>query len=253
MGKAAELALGFAGGVMAFSKFSGGRLDMDPIYVSLCAKADPGVVDGAHESHDRWSPSGLLGTAEMSREAWVACEITKVSWRNRHPEIVALWQGLEDAAFRAVETPGSVERYGKISYFVHGGFLWCQLPSGRTLAYADPRISSRKTPWGDKKPCVTFSGVDSVTRQWVRKALYGGLATENVVQATARDLLVVGMIRAEQAGYPCVLTIHDESVAETPIGFGSLEEYEKVLCTLAPWAAGFPLTAEGYVATRFKK
>lgn len=254
VGKAAELGLGFGGGVMAFdamAKVYG--VDMAGAYAPLSRNADPEVWDRALESYERWSEEGLLGTAVLGREAWIASEVTKVQWRNKHPATVALWAGLEAAAMAAVENPSEVHAYGRIAYLVRRGFLWCRLPSGRCLAYADPQIRSRKAPWGDESPCVTAMGMDSVTNKWRRQDLYGGLLTENCVQAIARDLLAHGMQVAEGRGYPIVLHIHDEAVADVPLGRGSLAEFEASLAALPDWADGLPVVAEGYEAFRYRK
>jgi DNA polymerase len=164
-----------------------------------------------------------------------------------------MWKDLEEAAFDAVARPGHVRTVDRIKYLVRHDFLWCQLPSGRPLSYGAPRVREVKTPWGDRKPAVTCLGVDSVTRKWRRFALYGGLATENVVQAIARDCLRDGMLRAERAGYPIVMTVHDEAVAEVPDDFGSLAEFETLLCSMEPWAEGLPVVAAGYEAKRYRK
>jgi len=253
-GKASELALGFGGGVLAYHSMAGiYGIDMAPVYPVLCSSTEPEIAERAHDRYEECLKRGDTGTDLMSREAWIASEMTKVKWRNKHPATVALWKGLEEAAFDAVMTPGTVASYGRIKYVVQRGFLWCMLPSGRCLAYGAPKIQDRKTPWGDTKAAVTAMTVDSVTKVWKRVALYGGLLTENVVQAIARDLMAHGMLTAEAAGYPIVLTVHDEGVADVPNGHGSLREFEQLLCDLPPWAAGLPVVAEGYEALRYKK
>ena len=75
----------------------------------------------------------------------------------------------------------------------------------------------------------------------------------NCVQAIARDLIRDGMLAADAAGYPIVLTVHDEAVADVPDGFGSLAEFERLLCSKGPWADGLPVVAEGYEAQRYRK
>ncbi len=254
VGKAATLALGFGGGVVAFKSMADiYSIDMAPVYDILEPVTDPEVWGRAVERYDECRERGDTGTDVLTREAWIASEVTKVLWRARHPATVALWAGLEQAARAAVEMPGTVQTYRQIAYVVRRGFLWCRLPSGRCLAYGAPRIEERATPWGDKKPSVTALGVDSVTKRWVRFALYGGLATENCVQAIARDIMANGMLNAEKAGYPIVLTVHDEAVADVPEGFGSVAEFEALLCSLPAWAEGLPISAEGYEAKSYRK
>jgi DNA polymerase len=65
--------------------------------------------------------------------------------------------------------------------------------------------------------------------------------------------MVHGMLEAEAGGYPIVLTVHDEGVADVPLGFGSLAEFEALLCSSPSWAAGLPVVASGYEAFRYKK
>jgi len=134
-----------------------------------------------------------------------------------------------------------------------------QLPSGRVLHYADPRLVQRDMPWEDartgkqaKKWWVSYMGVDSVTHNWRRQYGYGGLWTENAVQGLCADLLTEGMLDIEGAGYPLVLSVHDEGVSEVPVGFGSVKEYEGLMTRPKDWAVGFPLAAEGERGWRYK-
>lgn len=174
-------------------------------------------------------------------------------WRDSRPVTVRFWYSLEKACTRAVEEPGSVWTCGKIRFKVSDGFLKMRLPSGRVLWYANPRIALKEMSWGEQKAVVAFDGVDSKTRKWGQQYLYGGLLAENATQATARDLLVNGMFAVEAAGYPIVLHVHDELVAEVPEGFGSVGEFERLMCRLPDWGKDIPVKAEGWRGKRYKK
>ena len=98
---------------------------------------------------------------------------------------------------------------------------------------------------------------DNAAGKWVDcrygQGAYGGLWTENIVQAIARDLLAAAMMRLEAAGYHIVLHVHDEIVAEAPIEFGSIEEFQRLITTLPDWAAGLPIAAKVRNGERFSK
>lgn len=177
-------------------------------------------------------------------------------YRASHQKVVQLWYDAENAVVAAVDNPGVPIRFGehnRITAIMKGSYLYLGLPSGRPLAYAAPKVVEAPTPWGTMKRGVEFLGVNSKTKQWGVQRLYGGLIVENIVQAVSRDIMAEGMDNVEKAGYPPILTVHDEVVSEVPVGFGSVEEYQKLLTTLPPWAAGCPLTAEGWRGTRYRK
>jgi DNA polymerase len=254
VGKVAELALGFAGGVPAFHAFAQiYRTDMADAYESLRASVDAETFDKAERAHKRWSAEGLLATDVMSREAWVASDVTKRMWREKHPATTAWWDDLAAAVFAAVTKPGTMTHCGRLSYIVKRGFLWCRLPSGRCLAYGSPDVRMVATPWGEKQATPTALGVDSVTKKWRRFPLTRQILSENPVQAVARDCMRDGMLACERAGYPIVLTVHDEAVADTPNGFGSLTEFERLLSDMPAWAEGLPVVATGFEAQRYRK
>lgn len=221
-GKVPELACGYQGGVAAFQKMA--------------------------QNYD------VSFTDEQA-------DVIKSAWRENHPEIKHLWYDLEYAAYRAVVNPGQVFRvhspqgydYQRIEYLKKGSFLWCRLPSGRLLSYMDPQVREVRTPWDEMKRAVTFMGVDSVTRKWMRFAGYGGLWAENVTQAVARDIMVASMVRLEDAGYPLVLTVHDEMLSETPKGFGSVEEFTRLARSLPPWADKLPVFVDADEMFRYSK
>lgn len=190
------LALGFGGGVLAFNSMANiYGIDMAPVYPILRETTDAEILGRAAERYEECLDRGDTGTDVLSREAWIASEVTKVLWRNKHPATVALWKGLQDAARDAVQRPGEIVTYACISYLVRRGFLWCRLPSGRCLAYGAPKVQERETPWGTTSESVTALGVNSVTKKWERFALYGGLLTENCLSGLSEVLTDVGWRR----------------------------------------------------------
>jgi DNA polymerase len=111
----------------------------------------------------------------------------------------------------------------------------------------------RETPWGEKRESVEVDTLNSVTRQWTSQIIWGGLLTENVVQATARDLMAGAMMRLEMAGYPVVMSVHDEIICEVPEGHGSLAEMISLMTEVPAWAQGCPVAAEGKESLRYEK
>ena len=187
-----------------------------------------------------------LGMTENEMKATVKL------WRAARAKTVAFWQGLEAAAFQCVEK--NIETsFLPIRFRMRGKFLQMILPNGRPLWYYAPRISVITTPWGEEKRAVTAMTVDSMTKQWKRRPYHGGLWAENATQAVCRDLLAMGLLRCEAAGYRVIGHVHDEIVAEVPEGFGSVEEMEAIMSEVPKWAEGMPISAEGYRAKRYRK
>lgn len=181
---------------------------------------------------------------EVSEEE---AEQIKVDWRAANPKIVQLWYDLERAAIEAVENPGTAFAIPnkKIIFKKLGQFLYMRLPSGRRLAYFKPRLD------GEGK--LTYLGIDTYTRRWMRCKTYGGKLAENATQAMCRDLLVGAMFRLEKEGYDIVGTVHDEVILEILEGFGSEAEVREIMCQVPKWAEGFPIGAAGFRAKRYRK
>jgi DNA polymerase len=133
-----------------------------------------------------------------------------------------------------------------------GEFARLKLKSGRSLTYHNPRIVERDSPWGPRET-VEVDTLNSMTRQWSSQFIWGGLLTENVVQATARDLMAGAMMRLELSGYPVIMSVHDEIICEVPEGHGSLYEMIEIMTTVPDWAAGCPIAAEGKESDRYEK
>jgi DNA polymerase len=184
----------------------------------------------------------------LPREAYIAAELIKTAWRAKHPGTVQAWRSVIDAAFTATQNPGEpAAAIGLpfVRYIVAHGFLWLQLPSGRCLAYGMPEIRDVEVPWADKslepakrekQPAVTVRGVGA-NNAWMRYPLNISICYNNVVQATARDLLTHAMLNLEKAGYPVKMHVHDEIVAEVRNGVGTIKEFEALMCQTPSWAA----------------
>jgi DNA polymerase len=173
------------------------------------------------------------------------------SWRRVHPQTVRFWGALDRAAVKAVRSPGTVIPCKRISFTCEGDFLFMRLPSGRRLAYPFPRLITNS--YGNC--AVLFKDMEK--GRWVDchhgQGAYGGIWIENAVQATARDLFAAAMPRLEAAGYPIVLHVHDEIVAEVANGFGSEADFKAILLMPPPWATGLPLSAKTRNGPRFCK
>jgi DNA polymerase len=111
-----------------------------------------------------------------------------------------------------------------------------------------------KTPWGKEKYELSYMGVDAINKtKWSREQTYGGKLAENMTQATCRDLLVESLKTLNAKGYYTPAHVYDEIVCEVPLGFGSIEKVVKIMCTPPQWAKDFPIAAEGWRGTRYRK
>lgn len=226
-GKVAELACGYGGGVGALKAF------------------------GAEK----------MGLTEEEMQDIVT------QWRLASPTIPRLWRRVEDAAKAALENPGRrcsvLRKYrdearaqrnealtGRSGYspeFLAGGSVctyWrdkdalrCKLPSGRILTYWGARL--------DSDGSICFMGQNQTTRKWEKTETWGGKLVENIVQAFARDCLAVAMVRLDEAGYKIVFTVHDEIIAEAPLG-SRWEDMAEIMGRPIDWAPGLLLRADGY-------
>jgi DNA polymerase bacteriophage-type len=181
-------------------------------------------------------------------------ERIKRVYRATNCEIVRLWTGLESAAVDAVTHPGAwvSAADGRIGFLKERDWLYLRLPSGRLLTYAKPKYGPAETRFGAQMALI-FEGISSITHRWELQTLYGGKLTENAVQAICRDLLASALLRLEAVGYPIVLHVHDEILAEVPEGTGDIRAFERLMCEAPDWARGFPIKAEGWRGKRFRK
>lgn len=230
-GKVAELALGFGGWIGAWRQFD---------------------------------PDGLTDD-EVKR--------TILDWREASPEIVEMWGGqargkpwepsftlerfgFEGAFVNAVQYPGQIFTSHGIGFYMRGDALIIRLLSGRELTYHSPRLwPSERTPGTLEITYMTWNTNPKYgPRGWTPMKTYGGRLAENIVQATAHDIQRYGIEALEAAGYPIILHVYDENVAEVPQGFGSVEEFEAIMSAMPPWAHDWPVRADGgWRGRRYRK
>jgi DNA polymerase len=172
------------------------------------------------------------------------------TYRGAYPKISGLWAAMEGAARAAVLAEGKRVTVGdgRIAFRRDGDMLRMRLPSGRYLYYRRPEVERDEE---HNREGVSYWGVDSRTRRWSKIRMFGGRWTENAVQALCRDLMILGMQRLRATGYTIITTVHDEIVVEKPIGQGDVDEVVRLMCELPDWAAGFPLSAEGWKGERY--
>ncbi len=172
------------------------------------------------------------------------------AWRRANGWAVRYWQKLEEAYTRAMRNVNHEFRAGRVAYLFDGQHLWYALPSGRVLCYPFARldedgVSYLKAAW---KPAADAT-------EWPRARLWKGLATENITQAVANDLLREALRELDRRGLQTVLHVHDEIVLECPVDAAEAvaETLVEVMCAAPHWAEGFPLRAEVKVMQRYGK
>ncbi|EGQ4346623.1 TPA: DNA polymerase [Staphylococcus pseudintermedius] len=169
------------------------------------------------------------------------------SWRKANPNIVNFWKACQDAAINTVRSRKTHYTHG-LCFYIKKGLLMIEIPSGRSLAYPKARIS--ENDWG--APVVEYMGLD-INRKWAKLKTYGGKLVENIVQATARDLLAVSMLRLDNAGFNIVGHVHDEVIIEIPQNSNGLAKIEKIMSKPVKWAEGLNLNSDGFTSPFYMK
>lgn len=166
------------------------------------------------------------------------------AWRQANPNIVKFWWDVDRAVMEAVKYKHTTTDYG-LTFSCRSGMLFITLPSGRKLAYVKPKVGTNK--FGGE--CITYEGVGG-TKKWERLDSYGPKFVENIVQATARDILCYAMRTLRCCSI--VMHIHDELVIEADPKV-SLDAVCEQMGRTPPWAQGLLLRADGYATPFYKK
>lgn len=192
-------------------------------------------------------------------------------WREANPQIKNSWKVLAQLCIRAIETrtvqSGYHCKFGVVNYGGKIDFLRIQLPSKRSIYFAEPMVHVKEMYWNEttrryqdepidgQQPKVMkeWSHMAWIKGMWLRDRTHGGVTLQNITEAFGRDLLVNGMFNVEEAGYPVIMHIHDELVAETAEDQGSTEEFLQLMTKLPDWAPDFPLRSAGYSGSIYHK
>lgn len=212
-GKISVLALGYGGGIAALEAMGGSKL-------------------GLTEYEER--------------------ETVKL-WREANPRIVRLWSIIEKAAITAIKTGKTVTINRGITVGYRWGMLLITLPSGRTICYPRARISMEYDDgWRGDHEVIEYEGLNQTTKKWEVLRTYGGKLTENIVQATARDILGAVMLRARRENLPVVFHVHDEIIVDAPAD-RPLTDVEALFSEPIEWCRGLPLKGAGYSTPYYLK
>lgn len=209
-----------------------------------------------------------------------------LAWRAASPRIVEMWGGqfrgtpwdptsrqeyfgFEGMAIQAILYPGTVFSYAGIEFQVRphpAGWpaLFVRLlpttdQPGRELTYHMPTLTQSTRPYARQgEYSITYWTWNTNTkygpRGWIPMSTFGGRLTENIVQATAHDIQRFGIKALRMAGYPVVIHVYDENAAEVPAGTGSIEEFERIMSTMPPRMATWPIKAAGgWRGRRYRK
>ena len=172
------------------------------------------------------------------------------AWRRANAWAVRYWTKLEDAYTRALRNPGREFTAGRVTYLYDRQHLWYALPSGRILCYPFAKfegdeITYVKAAW---KPAAD-------AKEWPRARLWRGLATENITQAIANDLLRYALRECDHRDMEVVLHCHDEIVLQSDLDAVecSITTLKHIMCTPPDWAQGLPLNVEIESMSRYGK
>ena len=212
-GKISVLALGYGGGIAALEAMGGSKL-------------------------------GLSETEER--------ETVKL-WREANPRIVRFWSIVEKAAITAIRTGKTVTIHRGITVGYRWGMLVITLPSGRAICYPRATVGTEYDDgWRGDHDVIEYEGLNQTTKKWETQRTYGGKLTENIVQATARDILGEVMLRARRENLPIVFHVHDEIIVDAPAD-RLLSDVEALFSEPIPWCRDLPLKGAGYTTPYYLK
>ena len=183
------------------------------------------------------------------------CKQVIDAYRNEFaPRVPELWKGLEEASTRAVWDRKTVESHG-VTYYHEDMWLVARLPSGGKMYYPNPTPTKKAMPWDKTDIRCAWQCQAWKQGRWITRDMYGGLCTQNVVEHLARDIMVRGMQNCEAAGFPVIMTVHDEIVTEPLTENANADRLRELMLNIPQWAIdlGIPVDAECWIGEEYKK
>ena len=252
-GKVPDLAFGYEGGYGACQTFAKAYgVSFFENWETIAENVDPKLIASAKAN---WTAWGEQRNPDADRQEWIASDVVKLAWRSRHPKSQQLWKACKEAAKSAILNPRREYKAGpwlRFKVLPHAGnsYLLCRLPSGNFLCYCAPRYHK-------KDDVITYMGIDSTATggmfgKWQRLYTYGGKIVENACQSLAMDIMAANMPEIDASGFPIILTVHDEILAEPDSG-KSAPELAELMTKTPEWLPNFPLAAAGFDTYRYRK
>jgi DNA polymerase len=274
MGKVAILAFGFGGGVAALINMAiNYQLDLDPLPAIVLPTATPEQLAKAKKAW--WRAFRLGEDYELECDVYMAGDVLKQQFRTANSAIDQLRKDVDTAVKAAVGTAdGTIYNVGRCRIFCNKSFLVIELPSGRRLLYASPRLQTEEVrdPDGGKPWISTYVTYSTVRgRGWMRDRAWAGLFVENMVQAIANDVLRAAMLRVhhDTLSVPAIraylmtlpegartainLHVHDECCLDVPKGSYPVARYLATLIQRPAWAPDLPIAADIWINPRYGK
>lgn len=177
------------------------------------------------------------------------------AYRLAYGRVKNCWYQMGQAALDCIKNPGQPFKAGRVTMKVANNVLWMQLPSGRLICWQAPDIRKELTPWGKPADVVYVTSQNTFTRKWGRNKLIGSSIFQSSVQGAARDFLAESALALDAEGIAVVNLIHDENLTLSLVEDAKYTEERlmTVLTTPPKWAPDFPLAAESWVDTRYRK
>lgn len=246
LAKARVLALGYGAGWAKFIEMARGYCETEAEFLAVFATTpDEAVVERfldylsflVDKMGHKASKDALAAWPELDEQTqhiWVNSWVQVQDFRKTNPLIAS-----KENPDRGTKS-GLWERLDKdFKASVNDGVFENELPSGRVLKYF-----SVTPQWGWS--CRPGNPMARPGRT------YGGLLTENLVQAIARDVFAHGVLTLEAAGYQVLFHVHDEAIVDCPLD-ADPAEIMRLLCTVPEWCKSLPVASECEESAHYKK